>query len=69
MKTKTIKLWIDEKCQHCKKLLNDLKYPNIPKGKLLIIKPSYNSAERLTHYHLIMIDEKSVNWEREREIL
>jgi len=54
IKTKCIRLWIDEDCEHCKKVIKEIgvTQPNIPKDKVLVIIPDYNAYGILTHYHL-----------------
>ena len=47
---------IDRHCKHCKKELEDIKKDNIPYHSIIVLKPSYNSAGVITHYHIETID-------------
>lgn len=61
MKTRIVKVWVDESCSRCRETIESvdgLNKPRIPTGKVLAIVPDYNVAGILTKYHFELYDKE-----------
>jgi hypothetical protein len=64
----SIRVWTDKTCKFCREAMEEVEGKEIEAGKVFLLRPDFNSAGVLTHFHVEVEDDPldSPNNNRER---